>query len=227
MLIKTKISPRKNNKESYEFEEKEEMQESDKVKSLAEKSGTGKGMLIALLVAYIVLGGLAYKAYLLKQKIAVVEKSVVQMEDKIAQRVDYNRRIYVYNMEETLAAIGIQESSQKFENDIASLEKEVADAQEKIKTIKEAQVKEEFSEMYLRSLQMRRDELVSKYTESMENVLNAINSALEEVARENNVHTVFLSSALALSTDYVVNITPQVIEKVKQQLDKKNKKANK
>lgn len=160
--------------------------------------------------------GLAYFTYSLEKRITKVENDTAQMEDNLAKRVDDNRRIYVYSMEETLRAAGIPASSQQFETDIASLEKEVADAQEKIKTLKEAQVQEEFSDMYLRSLKMRRDELINKYSESMQVVLNAINQALEEVARENNVHTIFLSSAIAISTEYVVDVTPQVIEKMKQ-----------
>ena len=160
--------------------------------------------------------GLALFTYSLEQRIAKVEENTSQIEDKLAKRVDDNRKIYVYNMEETLLAAGIPASSRQFESDIASLEQEVADAQEKIKTLKEAQVKEEFSDMYLRSLKMRRDELINKYSESMQVVLDAINQALEEVARENNVHTIFLSSAIAISTEYVVDVTPQVIEKMKQ-----------
>lgn len=160
--------------------------------------------------------GLAYFTYSLEKRITKVENDTAQMEDNLAKRVDDNRKIYVYSMEETLRAAGIPASSQQFETDIASLEKEVADAQEKIKTLKEAQVQEEFSDMYLRSLKMRRDELINKYSESMQVVLNAINQALEEVARENNVHTIFLSSAIAISTEYVVDVTPQVIEKMKQ-----------
>ncbi len=167
-------------------------------------------------VACLALVGLALFTYSLEQRIARVEANTSQIEDKLAKRVDDNRKIYVYNMEETLLAAGIPASSQQFESDIASLEREVADAQEKIKTLKEAQVKEEFSDMYLRSLKMRRDELINKYSESMQVVLDAINQALEEVARENNVHTIFLSSAIAISTEYVVDVTPQVIEKMKQ-----------
>lgn len=167
-------------------------------------------------IACLALVGLALFTYSLERRIAKIEVNTSQIEDKLAKRVDDNRKIYVYNMEETLLAAGIPASSQQFESDIASLEREVADAQEKIKTLKEAQVKEEFSDMYLRSLKMRRDELINKYSESMQVVLNAINQALEEVARENNVHTIFLSSAIAISTEYVVDVTPQVIEKMKQ-----------
>ena len=167
-------------------------------------------------VSCLALVGLALFTYSLEQRIARVEANTSQIEDKLAKRVDDNRKIYVYNMEETLLAAGIPASSQQFESDIASLEREVADAQEKIKTLKEAQVKEEFSDMYLRSLKMKRDELINKYSESMQVVLDAINQALEEVARENNVHTIFLSSAIAISTEYVVDVTPQVIEKMKQ-----------
>lgn len=224
MLIKTKISSNGNNNENRDLRENRDFRENREIKDnmFTKKSKkASKGIVISLLVAYLALGWLAHTAYSLKQRISEVEKGVVQMEDKIAQRVDYNRRIYVYSMEETLLAIGVQASSQKFENDIASLEKEVADAQEKIKTLQEGQVKEDFSEMYLRSLQMRRDELVNKYSESMQKVLDAINSSLEEVAQENNVHTIFLSSAIALNTDYVIDMTPQVVAKVKQKLDKK------
>ncbi len=173
-----------------------------------------RGLFFGLCFAYIVLGCLTFFTYRLAQRVTKVENGAQEVENMLAQRVDDNRRIYVYNMEETLRAAGVPASSQQFETDIASLEREVTDAQEKIKTLKEAQVKEEFSDMYLRSLRMRRDELINKYSESMQVVLNAINKALEEVARENNVHTIFLSSAIAISTEYVVDVTPQVIERM-------------
>jgi len=178
-----------------------------------------KGIRVSRMVAgaaCLALLGLVFFTYSLERRITRIENNTSQIEDKLAKRVDDNRRIYVYNMEETLLAAGIPASSQQFESDIASLEREVADAQEKIKTLKEAQVKEEFSDMYLRSLKMKRDELINKYSESMQVVLDAINQALEEVARENNVHTIFLSSAIAVSTEYVVDVTPQVIAKMKQ-----------
>ena len=167
--------------------------------------------------ACLALVGLALFTYSLEQRIARVEANTSQIEDKLAKRVDDNRKIYVYNMEETLLAAGIPASSQQFESDIASLEREVADAQEKIKTLKEAQVKEEFSDMYLRSLKMRRDELINKYSESMQATLDKINKALEDVARENSVHTIFMSNSIAVNTEYVVDITAQVVEKMQQQ----------
>ncbi len=188
-----------------------------------EKSGNSEGnkrdiRILRMItgVSCLALVGLAFFTCSLERRITGIENNTSQIENKLAKRVDDNRKIYVYNMEETLLAAGIPASSQQFETDIASLEREVADAQEKIKTLKEAQVKEEFSDMYLRSLKMRRDELINKYSESMQVVLNAINQALEEVARENNVHTIFLSSAIAISTEYVVDVTPQVIEKMQQ-----------
>ena len=178
---------------------------------------SSKGVFFVLGTAYLLLSGLVVFVYQLAQRVSFIENNAEQMENRLAARVDENRKIYVYNMEQTLLAAGIPASSQQFETDIAALQKEVADAQEKIKTLKEAQVKEEFSDMYLRSLRMKRDELINKYSESMQVVLDAINNALEEVARENNVHTIFLSSAIAISTEYVIDVTPQIIERMKQQ----------
>lgn len=211
MLIKTKV------KKNAEAESKA-MQNKETAKKSAPKTNIawvaalcGIYVIVALLGGYIVKMGHKFSAY---------ENSIAAMEIKLAQRVDDNRKIYMYNMEETLKLAGIPESNQKFESDIASLEHEVREAQEKIKTLKEAQVKEEFSEMYLRSLQMKRDELISKYSESMQDVLSQINSALEEVARENNVHTIFMSNAIAISTEYVVDVTPQVVKKMQEQMGK-------
>lgn len=211
MLIKTKV------KKIAEAERKA-MQEKETVKKSAPKANIV--WVVALCGIYVIVGILGVYIYNFRQNFSAYEDNMAAMEIKLAQRVDDNRKIYMYNMEETLKLAGIPESSQKFESDIASLEREVQEAQEKIKTLKEAQVKEEFSEMYLRSLKMKRDELISKYSESMQDVLSVINSALEEVARENNVHTIFMANAIAISTEYVVDVTPQVVKKMQEQMGK-------
>ena len=212
MLIKTKIekaSKAKANAEEENIKEEEIIQKS--------KSRTGFATTAALCGIYVIAGIFGWYMWNLEHRFSAYENNVAKMETKLAQRVDDNRKIYVYNMEEALKMAGVPESSQKFENDIASLEKEVQEAQEKIKTLKEAQVKEEFSEMYLRSLQMKRDELINKYSESMQATLDKINKALEDVARENSVHTIFMSNSIAVNTEYVVDITAQVVEKMQQQ----------
>jgi Skp family chaperone for outer membrane proteins len=211
MLIKTKIEKADNAKIRVE-------EENRNYKNISQKREGNTGFAkVALCGIYVIAGIFGWYMWNLEHRFSAYENNVAKMETKLAQRVDDNRKIYVYNMEEALKMVGVPESSQKFENDIASLEKEVQEAQEKIKTLKEAQVKEEFSEMYLRSLQMKRDELINKYSESMQATLDKINKALEDVARENSVHTIFMSNSIAVNTEYVVDITAQVVEKMQQQ----------
>ena len=67
----------------------------------------------------------------------------------------------------------------------------------------------------LKPLQMKRDELLDSYSQSMQKSLGQINEALAELATENNVPTIFINKSVAVNTNYVIDVTPQVVEKIK------------
>ena len=110
---------------------------------------------------------------------------------------------------------------QKFDEEILKLNDELLEAEEKIKKIKDAKVKEDFSDVYLKNLRMKRDELVNNYQNSIKDLTQKINQALAEIAKEKDVPAVFLKSAIAVQTPYVVDLTDEIAERLQKNVEKK------
>jgi len=123
--------------------------------------------------------------------------------------------IYVYSLEEAMIGINAAEEKNKFEEEALRLSDEVAAAEEKIMSIKDKSVQEDFSDVYLNSLRLKRDNLVEEYHKMLEELSNKVNKGLEEIAAEKNTSTIFLKSAIAINTPYVVDVTPELIAKLK------------
>lgn len=170
---------------------------------------------ISMIGVFAAAGWLAYENIGLSQRIAVMEQHISNMENNLSQNVDDNRKVYVFNMDEAVQSTGIQEANQKFEDDINALDAQVKDAQEAIKGIKEDELKLKMINLTLKPLQMKRDDLLAEYSKSMQQYLEQINQALAEIATENNVPTIFINKSVAVNTNYVIDVTPQVIEKIK------------
>ena len=159
-----------------------------------------------------ILCGFTYLSY----RISKLEKKNLNVATSIMQQVNGSRKIYVYNMEEMVKLTGIPALNKKFGEDIAALDKEITEAENKIKKLKDAKVKAEFTDVYFKSLRLKRDELINKYTENMQNILNSINKALEEIAVKSGAPTIFMASSVAVKTKFVVDVTAQVVEMIKQ-----------
>lgn len=151
----------------------------------------------------------------LANRISVLEQHVSKVENTVSQNVDNNRRIYIFNMEEAVQNIGVKDANQKFEEDINELDAQVKDAQATIKSIKDEAVKAKMLNLTLKPLQMKRDDLLEAYSRSMQESLQQINEALAEYATENNIPTIFINKSVAVNTNYVIDVTPGVVEKIK------------
>ena len=138
-----------------------------------------------------------------------------EQEKVLANLINNNRRVYVYNLEEVLIKLDVQGNKQKFDNSIIKLNNELMDGEKKIKNIKKAKVKEDFSDMYLKNLRLKRDELVDEYQKSVEKLNDRIKQALVEIAKEKDAPAIFLKSAIAITTPHVVDLTNEVVKKVK------------
>ena len=123
--------------------------------------------------------------------------------------------IYVYSLEEAMVGINAAEEKNKFEQEALRLSDEVTAAEEKIMSIKDKSVQEDFSDVYLNSLRLKRDNLVEEYHKMLEELSNKVNKGLEEIAAEKNAGTIFLKSMIAVNTPYVVDVTPELIAKLK------------
>ena len=69
--------------------------------------------------------------------------------------------------------------------------------------------------LYLKNLKLRRDELVSNYEKAVTELSEKLNKALDEVVKEKNVPAVFVKSAIAIKTPNTVDLTQELIAKMK------------
>lgn len=153
---------------------------------------------------------------ILKQRIYALEDQISKMDNTFSYNVDDGRKIYVFDIDKAIEGIGLHETSHKFEEDIYSLDQQVKEAQETIKDIKEEKVKNKVLNLSIKPLQMKRDELLEAYSKSTQSALNNINKALAEIAAGDNIPTIFMNKSVAVNTNYVIDVTDRVIEKVKQ-----------
>ena len=161
---------------------------------------------IALLLIF---GAGFYWQYQINQKL---EQQFATLEPKIEE----SRKIYIYSLEDVILKTGAVQIKQKFEADILELNKELVAAEQKIDSIEKANVKADVSELYLKNLRLKRDELMNNYQKSIEDLNKKINDAVVEIAKEKDVSAVFLKTSIAATSPYVVDITDEVAERIKQ-----------
>lgn len=127
---------------------------------------------------------------------------------------------FVYNMEEVLMQTGLADENRKFEANMADLEKEIDKAEKKVNSMKDKKLQQEYREMYMKSLTLKRDNLIEEHEKFMKSLLKNINKTLSEVAKKHHVKVIFNNKAVIFSTKYVTNITPLVTAKLKEEMEK-------
>ena len=130
------------------------------------------------------------------------------------EQIQNSRIVLFYNLDAVLRATNAINAKTEFESEIIKLNDEVFAAEEKIKSIKEAKVKADFSDVYLNNLKMKRDDLVKKYEQDIKALTDKINNALAEVAKENNAVVIFVQNALAVNTPETHDVTDEIIAKI-------------
>ena len=125
------------------------------------------------------------------------------------------RTVYVYSLEEAMRGINASEKKKKFEEEALRLNEEVSAAEEKIKNFKDEKLKQDFTDVYLNSLRLKRDNLVEAYQKMLEDLSEKVNKGLEEIAEEKDANTIFLKSSVAVQTPLVVDVTPELVKKLK------------
>jgi len=134
----------------------------------------------------------------------------------LLNKVELNRKIYVYNMDEVLIQTGFVDSKKKFDEDVLKLNDEVVVAEKKIKNFKNEKVKDDFATVYLNSLKLKRNELIDNYQKQIEELTNKINESLKVIAAEKNAPTIFNKSSIAVMTNDVIDVSDDLIDKIKQ-----------
>ena len=147
-----------------------------------------------------------------QEKLDALQKVMHQdMQKEVAE----SRKIYVYNLEEVLRKANALETKKQFEDDIIKLNDELTEAEKKIETLKSAKVKEDFSDVYLNNLKMKRDDLVNNYEKNIDELTTKINKALNDIAQEKGVTAIFVYSAIAVNTENVIDLTDEIAERIK------------
>jgi len=175
-------------------------------KNMSKKHHIGSFILCMALIAF---GGYQY---IENQKI---RKELDLENQKIRKELEAARMVYVYSLEETMQGVNAAEKKKKFEEEAMRLNEEVSAAEAKIKNFTDEKLKQDFTDMYLNSLRLKRDNLVEEYQKMLEELSNKVNKGLEEIAKEKNANTIFLKSTIAVNTPYVTDITPELIAKLK------------
>lgn len=166
------------------------------------------------LCGFIAILGVVMSGFLYKQ-VSDLKKLIGNLDTNFSTNVNDGRKVYVFNTDKAIEGIGLPEISRKFEEDIYDLDRQVKEAQDTIKDIKEEAVKNKVLTMSVKPLQMKRDELLDAYSKATQDALNNINNALAQIAAEDNIPTIFINKSVAVNTNYVIDVTDRVVEMIK------------
>ena len=134
----------------------------------------------------------------------VLQKGMAQMS-----------KIYTYDLDKTLRGVKIDEFNREFEAKIKVLNEEVENAKKKIASLKEGKDKDNFSEVYLKSLKFKRDTMLQEYAGTIEKLTTEINRVITEIAKEKDALVVLDKRIVASQTDNIEDITDEAIKRVK------------
>lgn len=166
------------------------------------------------LCGFIAILGVVMSGFLYKQ-VSDLKELIGNLDTNFSTNVNDGRKVYVFNTDKAIEGIGLPEISRKFEEDIYDLDRQVKEAQDTIKDIKEEEVKNKVLTMSVKPLQMKRDELLEAYSKATQDALNNINNALAQIAAEDNIPTIFINKSVAVNTNYVIDVTDRVVEMIK------------
>jgi Skp family chaperone for outer membrane proteins len=117
-------------------------------------------------------------------------------------------------MEDALIRLGTVSLKQNFEKEVFALNDELKENEKKIERIKNANVKDDFSAVYMDSLKLKRDTLVQNYQKQLADLTEQMNKALSEVAEKYDAPTIFNAKSTVVKTNQVVDVTDEVVNKI-------------
>lgn len=151
----------------------------------------------------------------LQEKIQTLESMQTEQMTALKQEISGLKKIYVYDLEETLYGIKLDNLNREFEAKINILNDEVTSAQKKIASLKATKEKDDFSDVYLKSLKLKRDTMLQEYNNTIGNLTEEINRTVTEIAKEKGAVAVFNKQAIASQSSDIEEITPEVIKRIK------------
>lgn len=136
---------------------------------------------------------------------------IIELQKQV-ERLQY---VYVYNLEEILRGIKLDDINREFEAKVQVLNEEVSTAQEQISAIKDSKDKDNFSKVYLKSLKLRRDTMIKDYGNALKQITDEINAKMTEVAIEKGITVIFDKQFIATKTPKIIDVTDEIVRKIK------------
>jgi len=134
---------------------------------------------------------------------------------RAANKAEQAKYVYVYSSEALAKKYPeLVALKQKYDADLQALTGQVNDVREKLGAMKDKKTKAEASEAYFESLTQKRNNLVSAYEQNLMFISNKIHDAISKVAAEKGLPTVVEVKLLSVKTDYVVDITEDILKKL-------------
>lgn len=130
------------------------------------------------------------------------------------KKVEAQGYVYVYDLEQVLKGVKLDDLNREFEAKISILNDEVVSAQDQISSLKDSKVKDNFSDVYLKSLKLKRDTMIQEYSRAIQNITEQINVKVTELAEEKNAAVVFDKQFITASTPKVVDLTEEIVKRI-------------
>ena len=123
--------------------------------------------------------------------------------------------IYVYDVKKIVTdSAELNALQQKYAQQLNDLNKQVADAKKKLEKMTDKKAKAEFSDVYLSTLTLKRDNLFEEYDKALNELSERTNAALLKVVEEKGAPVVYDAKAIAVTTPNVIDITREVLQKL-------------
>ena len=162
------------------------------------------------ILGVILLGAVAYQ----QLEIMQLRQQQTDLHSELTQTAAQLKKVYVYDLEETLRSVKLDSLNREFEAKINILNDEVSSAQQKIASLKETKEKDNFSDVYLKSLKLKRDTMLQEYNRTLENLTEEINKTISEIAAEKGASIIFDKRIISSQTENVEDVTPELIKRV-------------
>ena len=133
----------------------------------------------------------------------------------LERAVQESRKVYVCNLEEVLNSTNIIAIKQNFNDEMVKLNDELTEGEKKIKSLKNVNVKEDFTDIYMKNLRLKRDGLVVEYDKKIGNLTTKINDVLTSITEEKHIPVIFAPDTVVFTSSDMVDITDEVIQRLK------------
>lgn len=175
-----------------------------------ESKKTCKTSILGILIILLLCGAVAYQQF----EIYELQQAQNGLHNDLRQTTERLGKVYIYDLGETLRGVKLDNLNREFEAKINVLNDEVSAAQKKIASLKETKDKDNFSDVYLKSLKLKRDTMIQEYNRTLENLTEEVNRAVADIAKEKGAAVIFDKSIITSQTESVEDVTPEVIKRV-------------